>query len=476
MRLDEQFIKKTIPEASILYGSFPKEFYLSIDSRSIEQGEIFVALNGVMCDGHDFIQDALDKGASGLILSCEKKKLLNKIDKKILKERLVILVASPLEALLMLAQEWRSQFDYPVVAVTGSVGKTSTKERIASILKSDSDKYLISRGNQNTQIGLALNMVRMRAEHKAAVFEVGIGQRGQMAQRAELLKPTIALITTIGHSHMEGLGSLQEIALEKRDIFKYFDETNIGIVNGDDPLLSAIAYTHPVIKFGSKTSNQFQMRKVRIAQNRIDFNLKFYGNKYAIRLNDITPGAVQNSVAAACVSYFLNISQETIIKGLKKQVLVQGRFEHRFLPAKKGIVINDCYNANPESMKASLLAFESFETKAQKVVVLGDMLELGGNSPFWHRQLGRFLRKVSSMNHLILVGDMVKWTQKALPFTVKADMVPSWEEAVSVVKEKISKESVILVKGSRGMSLDKLVDSLAPVSVVLSKERQSAKE
>jgi len=459
MRLDGQLVKKAIPDASILFDTFPQESLFSIDSRTIKKGEIFVALQGNHVDGHEFLQDALERGAQGLIISAKKQQLLKGIQKNLLRDKLVVVVNDTLKALYLLAAQWRTQFDCPIIAITGSVGKTSTKEMVATILKLHSDDYLISHDNQNTQIGLALNILRMRAHHKAAVFEVGVSKRGEMAKRVAMLKPTTALITNVGHSHMEGLGSLADIALEKRDIFKYFTESNIGIIHGDNPILSQVSYKHPVVKFGSKTCNQIQVRKVHVGNNNITFILKIYKTKYSVTLHHTHLGMVNNAAASAAVAYLLDIPVDTIIEGLQKKVTVQGRFEEKFLPAGKGVVINDCYNANPESTKASLLAFQHLNTKAQKVLVLGDMLELGVNSPFWHRQLGRFLRKVPSLRHVILVGDLVKWTKKTLPLGLTADVVSSWKEAEALLKDKLDAESVVLIKGSRAMGLDNLVTS-----------------
>jgi len=467
MRLDEQLLKRAIPDASILYSTFPGDFQFSIDSRTLNKGDIFVALKGSTYDGHDFIQDVLDKGAAGLFIDVDKQDLLKKINVSKLKNILVVVVSDVLNALYSLAKAWRSQFDYPVVAITGSIGKTSTKEIVKTVLDlHDEGKYLASHGNQNTQLGLALNILRMRSKHKAAVFEVGVARRCQMAQRSALLKPTIALITGIGHSHMEGLGSLADIAFEKRDIFKYFSESNIGIVNGDLSVLSQVAYMHPVVKFGSKTSNQVQIRKVHTGENSINFVLKLYKQKYSIALENTHLGTVYNVAAAAAVAYLLDIPIKTIIKGIQTPIVVPGRFEQRFLPAKKGFLINDCYNANPESMKSSLLAFQALSTNAQKILVLGDMLELGSNSPFWHRQLGRFLRKVPSLSHVILVGDLVKWTKKTLPIGLTSDLVASWKEAADLLQKRLAKHSVkneaaVLVKGSRGIELDRLVENFS---------------
>ncbi|MCK5632486.1 UDP-N-acetylmuramoyl-tripeptide--D-alanyl-D-alanine ligase [bacterium] len=457
MHFDEQFLRGTLSEVTVVQDFFVKDATFCIDTRKLQPGEIFVALKGAQGDGHQFLEQALKKGASGLLLSSQKKDIFNTIDKKLLDGKLVVMVPDVLQAFVKLASAWRSQFTYPVIAITGSVGKTSTKQVIATILSHHGGNFLVSKGNENTCIGLARNMLAMREDHEASVFEVGINKRGEMDRLAKMLKPTTALITGIGHCHMEGLGSLQDIALEKRDIFKYFSEDSIGIINGDQTILSGVGYTHPVIKFGSKTTNQVQARKIRVNDTYIDFVLKIYKKKYAVRLQKPHEGAVFNALGAVVIAHYLSIPDEIIIKGIESNESVESRFEQKQLKDGKGLIIDDCYNANPESMKAALLAFEKINTSAQKIAVLGDMLELGVNSPFWHRQLGRFLRKVPSLKKVILVGDLVEWTQKTIPLGVKAEIVPTWEDAITKLQNKLEQDNVVLVKASRGIKLDKLV-------------------
>ena len=429
MRLHKEFIEKNVPEISFLSSVLPEVFSFAVDTRIIKKNEIFIALKGKQQDGHDFLKEALSKGAAGLFIAEEKKFLLKSLDESLLKNKLILSASDPLEALIKLATSWREQFDYSVVGVTGSVGKTSTKEIIGNILSQHDMPYLISFGNQNTRLGISLNILKMTSEHKVAVFEMGISRRGEMAKLAGLVKPTAAVITNIGHCHMEGLGSIMDIATEKRDIFKFFKEDSIGIIKGDMPLLANVAYTHPVIKFGSKTTNQVQARKINIRNNVTSFVLKLYGEKFNITLQKNHAGAVFNALAATAVGHLLNIPVKTITEAIEKPLTISGCFVERALKSGKGTIVDDCYNANPESMKAALLAFEKMESKGEKIVVLGDMLELGVNSPFWHRQIGRFLRKVPSLRKVILVGSLVKWTKKTIPVNVEVEHVPSWQEA-----------------------------------------------
>lgn len=459
MRFDEHFIRHVVADISI-FGALPQNPLFVIDSRQVQKGDIFVALAGEHHDGHTFILEAFKKGAAGALIAADKKELLYaQIKKEGFEHKVLMVVSSPLQALVSMATAWRKQFHYPVIGVTGSVGKTSTKETIAAVLKTAGKSFVASFGNQNTQIGAALNVLRMRADHEVAIFEMGVNRRGEMAAIAQIVRPTIGIITYIGHCHMEGLGSLNDIAIEKRDIFKYFTEENIGIIYGDQDLISQVSFAHPVIKFGYKTTNQVQARKVRIINGETHCIIKIYKNKYAIKLQKAHASAVTSSLIAATVGHLLDIDHAVIMKAIQEPIIIAGRFERRKIKKGKGIIINDCYNANPESMKAALLAFQSMQTTLPKVAVIGDMLELGVNSPFWHRQIGRFLRKVPSLKKVLLVGTMIEWTQKMLPIGMQVMRVANWQEARDRLPELIGNEEVMmLVKASRGIGLSHFVD------------------
>lgn len=460
MSINKKFLTSVLPGATLLYEELPENVSFVVNSQSVVKGDMFVALPGARKDGHEFLADAVARGCAGLVIAQEKKDSLATIDQEKLKNLCVIVVPDTMHALVSLAAAWRQQFSFPIVAITGSVGKTSTKNILGSILKHCGSNYFVSHGNQNTVIGVALNMLRLNDNHHGAIFEVGINQRGEMANIVSMLRPTSSLITYIGHSHMEGLGSLSDIAAEKRDIFKYLQENNIGFINGDLPILANVAYSHPVIKFGLKTTNQVQARKVVFESFHTKFTLKIYKEKYSVSLPNNHAGALLNSLAAVAVAHHLGVPNEAIVEAIQKPVVVPGRFEKRQFKSFPGLLINDCYNASPESMKAALVAFQKLETKAQKIAVLGDMLELGPDSAFWHRQLGRFLRKVPTVNKIILVGSMVKWTHKTIPAGIEVELVAAWEDALALIKKSLAQESIVLVKGSNGVGLYNLVNHL----------------
>ena len=459
MQLDKEFVKNALSNAQMINGDFAPNSSFSVDTRTLQPGDVFVALQGQLSDGHQFIGDALAKKASGLLVAQHRRSEIENLYGPALQSVKILYVEDTLAALVNLAKEWRSKFTYPVVGITGSVGKTSTKEMVANILRTSGEPFYVSFGNQNTIIGVALNILKMRPGCKAAIFEVGISDRGAMAKIADMLRPTYALITGIGHAHMQGLGSLTDVAAEKRAIFSCFSDINIGIVNGDQDVLASISYAYPVLKFGLKTSNQIQARKISIKNNVITFVAKIYKKKYSIILQSSHEGAVMNALAALAIAYMIEVPTEVAIAGVQKPLAVQGRFEF-CNTADHGLFINDSYNANPESVKAGLLAFNAYESDLSRIVVLGDMLELGIDGAFWHRQIGRFLRKISGVKHLILVGKMSEWIKKTAPIGLTIEHFDTWQQALPTIKNLTNSKTITFVKASRGVGLQNIIDAL----------------
>ncbi len=189
MRFDQHFVKGVLPEAVIPFCKYPDDIGFSVDTRTLQPGNMFVALSGAQADGHNFLAQALQKNAAGFIIASSKKDLLATLDQNLLKNKLVIIVNDVLQAFIKLACAWRDQFNYPVVGITGSVGKTSTKEIIKSILHANNIPFIASEGNQNTRVGVAINIFKMRSNHQVAIFELGISKRGEMAELAKIARP-----------------------------------------------------------------------------------------------------------------------------------------------------------------------------------------------------------------------------------------------------------------------------------------------
>ena len=465
MTLDKQFFQNSIPESLWLGDSQPCFDHCVTDSRLANPGCAFFALQGENVDAHDFLLDAYKGGARTFILAKSKQEKIKDFTSTMLKECAIALVDNVLQALITLAAAWRAQFSCPVIGITGSVGKTSTKEMLVSVLKLSGKPCLATEGTRNTLVSIAARLLSLRPEHACVIVEMGINKRGEMAQLAHLVRPTMGIITTVAHSHMEGLGSLNDIAAEKRDLFKYFKDSDIGIINGDQPILAGISYQHPVVKFGFKTTNQVQARKVQACNSSTSCSLRLYGKKYQLTLPSIHTGRLLNALSCAAAAYLLNIDHAILLKGIEQAAVVPGRFELKKLRSRPGlpgtgIVVNDCYNANPESMKEALLAFERMETRGKKIAVLGDMLELGVNSPFWHRQLGRLLRKAPSLARVIFVGSHVKAAEKTIPVSIPFSIVANWQEAITEISRYLEDDMAVLVKASNGVGLKNLVENI----------------
>lgn len=463
MSLNKFFFQNTIQNVTWLGNAEPCFDHCILDSRMATPGAAFFALKGERVDGHDFIMQAYELGARTFIIEKTKQAAVASLLSGYAATCSIAVVTNVYDALITLASVWRSQFSIPVIGITGSVGKTSTKEMLASVITLGGKRCLATSGTRNTMVSVAATLLSLRPEHECAIMEMGINKRGEMAQLANMIRPTIGIITCVAHSHMEGLGSLQDIALEKRDIFKYFKENNIGIINGDQPILAGISYVHPVIKFGFKTTNQVQARKVQIHNGVTTCTLKLYGEPYSVVMNTIHTGRLLNALACAAAAHVVGINHDVIVKGICDAPVVPGRFEIRSIKGSKGMLINDCYNANPESMKEALLAFERMEAYGKKIAVLGDMLELGVNTPFWHRQIGRTLRKAPSLSQVIFVGKHIKAAEASVPRGISFTTVANWQEAVHELRRHLHDDVAVLVKASNGMGLKNLVESISGI-------------
>lgn len=476
MLISNDFLRKALPGAFVkLQGNNSNDFVdlsqvdlderdvdLSCDSRAINPGDFFIALKGARVDGHAFVEQALDNGAAGLIISDES--CLRNLSKKRVQDCCILKVSNTLQALTDLAIAWRSMLSIPLVGITGSIGKTSTKEILKNILVCAGIDAFVSYKNQNSTIGLPLNILRVRPHHKVAVFELGISEQGEMEKLADMLRPTLACITCIAHSHAKGLGNIQDICYEKRFIFKYFAPSDVGIIFGDQDVLTDAFYTHPIAKFGYKTRNQVQARKIQhieVADGTIltEFILKWYGKKSRVILPNNHGGLVVNSLAASTLAYFLDVPFEAVVQGLQTYAGFENRFEMKPLLAKRGIMISDCYNANPESMKAALVAFNQMKKDGHKIAVLGDMLELGEKEIYWHRQIGRILKRMDSIDSIILVGHRAWEISQTAPASISIIRAADWQEATVVLHDCLKEQTgMVLVKGSSGMQLGKMVE------------------
>lgn len=480
MLLSKDFLLSAVPYAKFyvngieLTQDIDWDFYKSnnevsvaFDSRLVATDSIFFALKGQTLDGHDFLSQSIDAGACALVVSDNIKSCLDKINKSKAKQNfvnhLIILVPDTYAALVDMAKAWRTTFEFPVIGITGSIGKTSTKEILRSILQQTDIPFYISAKNQNTFISLCANILNVKSSCKVAAFEVGMSEPGEMSVKADILRPTIALITKISYSHISQLGSLQNVAYEKRRLFKNFKDREIGIIFGDQPLLTDAYYVHPISRYGFKTKNHVQARNIKITTDAkghfvTEFNLKWYGQTSKVKFNSIHQGLLCNALAASTIAYFIKVPLCAVVKGIEAYTGFDNRFEQKQLKNNLGTVISDCYNANPESMKVAICAFDQMQNGGKKIAVIGDMLELGDREIYWHRNLGKILNRANSINSIILVGSLVRYTQGMLTTDFSVTRVTDWQEAEKALQEELkAPNSLVLIKASRGIALDKLV-------------------
>ncbi|WP_040853137.1 UDP-N-acetylmuramoyl-tripeptide--D-alanyl-D-alanine ligase [Nitrosospira lacus] len=429
---------------------------VSTDSRTVGSGDLFVALTGEKFDGHDFLADVTKKGAAAAMVCLESaaESRASGIP--------LILVENTRLGLGQLAAHWRSGFSIPVVAVTGSNGKTTVKEMIASILRraadgaDGSDRVLATEGNLNNDIGVPVMLLRLRQRHIYAVIEMGMNHAGEIGYLARLTKPGVALITNAGVAHVEGLGSLEAVARAKGEIFEGLDPHGIAIINADDPsapLWRKLAGNRTVVDFGLGGEPKVSAR----------YQSDFLGSSMTLILPDgaeevklQVPGEhnVRNALAAAAVAVAMGIDAKVIASGLGGFRGVKGR-----LQKKRGlhdaILIDDSYNANPESVKAALAVLA--KAPGKKMLVLGDMGELGESARDFHERIGEEAR-LAGVDRLFALGELSACA--AAKFGPGARHFEKIEELLAEAKSHLAANVTFLIKGSRFMQMERVVKEL----------------
>lgn len=420
-----------------------------IDSRKIEKNYLFVAIKGERADGHDFVPQVFEKGARAVI----SEKILDT-------DKPYILVKSSTEALKQLAEYYRSLLDIKVVGITGSVGKTSTKEFIASVL---SQRYnvLKTAGNFNNEIGLPLTVFNIRQEHQVAVLEMGISDFGEMTRLSKIARPDVCVITNIGLCHLENLISRDGILKAKTEIFKYAKEHYHTVLNGDDDKLFSMETENEnkILFYGMEKGNAIYACNIKLLGIE-GSECDIVTEKGTIPVHITVPGKhmIYNAMAAAAVGLILGLNMEEIRKGIEELTDVGGRLN--IIRNGKITIIDDCYNANPVSTKSSIDVLEY--GLGRKVAVLGDMFELGENEKSLHYDVGHHLAG-KDIQCAVFIGNLSKNTYEGLiksDNTKEAYYFQGTEEFLKE-KDKIIKEGdTVLVKASHSMHFEDIVSAL----------------
>lgn len=439
---------------------------ISLDSRSIRSGDLFLAMKGERFDGHDFVGAALSRGAAGAIVydSYDVEPLAIKPNPKRLAP-FILGVRDPLFAYQQLATHHRSRFDIPVVAVTGSNGKTTTKEMVASVM-AHRWRVLKTEGNLNNRIGVPQTLFRLNGRHEGAVIEMGVDHVGQTTRLCEIVRPTIGVITNIGPDHLEFFGSMEGSAQSKAELLDLLPSDGTAVLNADDPYYDYLAARAicRVVSFGFSSKADVRATDVKSdGRNGTIFRLLLPGKvrHTIVRIHVQGDHNVINALAAAAVGAVLGLPGAVIAQGLS-----------RFRPAamrsqvfiSHGVtVINDCYNANPASMKAAVQLLAQRGAGRKKIAVLGDMLELGLNAVPLHEEVGMFVAQ-QGIDQLVACGrlgrSLAEGAAQAGLDRRNIVLTPDAAVAATAVKAIAKPGAVVLVKASRGMKLEQVAQAL----------------
>jgi UDP-N-acetylmuramoyl-tripeptide--D-alanyl-D-alanine ligase len=426
---------------------------VSTDTRRIKGGELFVAIKGQRFDGHNFILDAVSKGAGGVLVQdgC----IVNSNFK--MPDVSIISVPDSVVSLGDIAHFHRLRFNIPLIGITGSNGKTTTKEMIASIL---TKKYntLKNFGTENNHIGVPLTLVKLSSEHRIAVLEMGTNHLGEIRRLAEIARPTVAVITNIGPSHLEYFNDTDNVLKAKCEILEYLNDDGKLIINGDDEALKKLKAAQKIIRFGLDSSFDFYADKIKIEPNGINFRLN---GKYDINLAVVGRHNMYNALAAIAVVSDFDVTMGDIKEGLSEFRVPNMRMEIKKVGDIK--IINDTYNSNPSSMKQAIEALRDMTAEGRKILIAGDMLELGNLSGRFHHLVGRQAAE-SGFDLIVAVGKLaehiVRGAQEAGMSEKKLKMYNLTKEACEAIVTLIKKEDTILVKGSRAMKMEQIVEEL----------------
>ncbi len=440
----------------LLRGSPGQPVYgAAIDSREVKKGDLFIPFAGERTDGHMFIKQAAEKGAAGAFHLLDRKP-----DPTLPEDFLLIGVEDTLDALQQLAAVYRKRFSLTVVGITGSSGKTTTKDFIAGVL---SAKYntLKTTGNLNNEIGLPLTILQLEESHQVAVLEMGMSAGGEIRTLCEIGDPSIGVLTNIGEAHIELLGSIEAIAAAKGELLDYLGSGGVAVLNGDDPRLLSLGKRFPG-KAHYYGFNQGDIKGLQLSQRgeKSFFRARFPNNKEEWFESPL-PGreSVSNALAALTVGYILELSLPEMQKGLKAARLTAGRFQ--VLRNRHGTgIIDDSYNANPSSVRAALRLLSEIGG-GKTLAVLGDMLELGPGAGEAHFSCGRYAAECG-VDCLVTVGELARgFAEGARSAGLEARTCEDHDQALAVLAGMDLDENwFVLVKGSRGMKMEKIVKVL----------------
>lgn len=453
-------------QGTLLSSGSPKRKFRRVetDSRAVKPGDLFVALKGLNFDGHRFIRKAWDNGALGVLVEqADVGNLLKERGKKNRNPLAVVHVKNTLRAYQDLASFHRARFSIPVVAITGSNGKTTTKEMVSRVLATRW-RVLQTQGNFNNAIGVPQTLLRLSSRHQAAVIEMGVDQVGQTTRLCEMARPTVGVVTNVGPDHLEFYRTMARSAASKAEIFPWLPNDGAAILNADDPYFRKFLKKSlcPIFSFGLADHAEVRGSKPVWDGRRTSFDLGLPNRKTSKRTSVRTMGLhnISNALAGAAVGHALGFSIVDIVSGLSKFRPAPMRSEIR---RHGGVIyLYDCYNANPASVKAALDVLVELDPLRRTIAVLGDMLELGPQDIQFHEEIGRYAAK-KQVGQVIACGTFGPMMEKGartvrgtMPVTVVKDAV----EAGECLKGIVKRGDIVLIKASRGAQMERVLDAI----------------
>lgn len=428
-----------------------------IDSRKITENSLFVPIKGDNFDGHHYIKTVFDRGAVATLSEIEEV-----IDARIT----TIYVKDTRKALLDLANYYRSLFDLPVIAVTGSVGKTTTKDMISAVL---SGKFNVhkTQGNFNNEIGLPLTLFDLEKAHEVVVLEMGMNHFGEIHNLSCAAHPSIGVITNIGTSHIENLGSREGILKAKLEILDGLDEEGTLVINGDDALLAEVSdIGRPIITCGKGEKNTYYATDIVCESTWVKAVIHTPEDSYEVEVNAPGEHMIYNTLVAIGVAQRLGLTKDEILKGIASYKT--GKMRMNIVVCTNGIIlIDDTYNASPDSMKAALKVLVDFKTSGKKIAVLGDMLEMGSHARVLHSEVGAYAAQCG-INTLCSVGELAQYIElgaKSMQKNIDLKYYTDKESFINDAPRFIQEGDVILFKASRGMQFEKMVEAIGKVKI-----------
>ena len=414
------------------------------DDRDVSPGNLFVCISGARVDGHSFANRAFDSGAACCLAEHPIPEAKGPY----------VLVTSTQEAIRKIGGYYRSLFDIPVIGITGSVGKTTTKEMIAAALGAKFN-VLKTPENMNNELGVPLTLLSLDESHEAAVIEMGISDFGEMSRLAEMVRPEICVITKIGYSHLKSLGSLEGVLRAKSEVFRYMEPGGVAVLNGDDELLLAYDPGKRKITFGFDDGNDFRAEHlITHGVDEVTFDIVSNTGRFGASVPSYGRHLAAAALAAAAVGRLLGLNDEDIAKGLLSYSPVGGRA--KVIDTGYITLIDDCYNANPNSVMEALSSLAALP--GRRIAILGDMLELGSLSEQLHLDVGAFAAG-SRIDCLICCGEKAAFIYEGFTSAggSEAHYYHEKKELIADIPTHIKKGDAVLIKASHGMKFEELL-------------------